>query len=176
MKFLLKIIFYPLIFLFMLIAFLPKNELYYFALLELKKENIVIAKETTKENFFGFEIDSASTSFNGLPIANIDSTKIQTLLFTNTIEISNIQVEQGFSKFVPSKIDEVIIKYTVLNPLFIIMNAKGKEFSVQGHFDIVSLKFHLDIDASKSFIKNYSMILKYLKQTKEGGYYFEYAL
>lgn len=174
MKLLFKIIFYPLFFLYMLLLFLPKSEIYYFVLEKLAKENIYVKNEDIKEKLFGIEFSNAIIEYNTIDIAKVKKSSIYTCFFDTQITIDHIQIDKTLEQFVPSQIDNIFIRYSVLNPLFVTLKGDGKEFNIDGKLDLMNQVLRLELKASKSFKSIYPMVLKQFKKSKEGGYYIEY--
>ena len=174
MKFLFKLIIFPLIFLYLLLFFLPKTQIYYFVLNQLAKEKVFVKNEKVDEKLFGMDLSNAVIEYNTIDMAKVKNTSLYTCFFDTKISINDIKIDESLKQFVPLEVDSVFIHYSVLNPLFITLNGTGKDFDMDGKFDILNQSFILNLNASKKFQSIYPMVLKQFKKTKEGRYYIEY--
>jgi len=68
-----KILLYPILFVVLCLAFLPKQNLYFLGEKELKKYDIIISDEKFTPSLFGFKITNASIYIQGVNIAKIDN-------------------------------------------------------------------------------------------------------
>ncbi len=100
MKKLLKIFIYLLVFIFSIIAFLPKESFYNLLEKELEKQQVVISNEIRKEKLFDLDVLNANIYYQGLNIAKVDEVSFSTYLFYTQIDINNVQISENFTSFV----------------------------------------------------------------------------
>ena len=170
----LKSIIFFIIFLYLFVAFLPKENLYYFGLEQLKKYSVVVKNETIKEGYFDFELNKADIFFKGINAVHIEKIYLKSLLFDTTFLVEKIKVDEVFKRFVPAKIDKVLLKYSIFNPLFVNINLEAKGIRGYGFIDILNKKLIINLKPSKKFIRDYKMVLKKLKKQSNGEYKIEY--
>jgi len=177
MKIILKTILFSLLFMVVFILFLPKEQLFIKAVNEAYKQKVYLQNYTFSEDLISSNIKNTNIIYDGINIVNIKNTDIKVWLFYNDINIKNISLDESLNSFVPSKIDNVNINYSVLNPLFVNANVKSKLFSVKINFDILNMKLNAVFKSSKFFRNKYSKLLKELKYDKKiKDYTYEYKL
>jgi len=172
-KLLIKFIFFLLFFVYALLFFAPKKEIYYMVEQKIKPLDIIIDKESFYDNGFVFGIDNADIYFKGIKSARLDSINITMLLFYNKISIPAFRLNDDFSDFLPAKIKFINIKHTILNPLEISINAKGDFGKADGVVDLKTRTIKILFRFSKTVVTKYRQTLRGLKKTKE-GYRYEY--
>jgi hypothetical protein len=148
-KFILKTIIVIILFLYMLIVFLPKENLYYFALEKPIDQKVEITSNKIEDKYIGFSITNSKIKYEKIDVGSIGNIDIRTLLFQTTIDISNFKVQKLLKNFLPYDMRYIKITHNLLNPLVI------------------------DIKLSKQFKINNKQIMQYLTKTKN-GYRYEY--
>ena len=180
MKYILKFVSYLLFFIFMLIIFLPKANIYYFALENLQEKKIQISNKTIKDNPLGLIIKDINIKYENIGISDISKILVKTYLFYTTINIDNIKVDNSLNKFVPNEIKNITISYSVIDPMKIKITSNFSMGSCTGSIDLMQKVVKLDIIAAKKFKSKYRHIVKQLKQiktepnSKEDRYTYEY--
>ena len=119
MKTIFKYIGYFFFLLFTILIFLPKNNMYYKAEEQLSKNKIIITNEDIKSGLFNFEINQASLIYSKSKFAKVEDVKIKSYLFYNSVDVTNIEVLDKFTKQYPIKTKSLNLSYSVLNPLFV---------------------------------------------------------
>jgi len=176
MKLVLKSILIFLIFLYSLVYFLPKENLYYFALEKLQNEKILINSKKIKDKFFSLNIKDSVIFYDSIKALEVSNIDLNIYLFTNSLNISNISLDDMLKRFLPSKIKTLEVSYTILNPLVVNIKANLVQAKVYGIFDITSNTVTLYLKPSKQFLKLYKDILKNMKKQENGEYKIEYKL
>jgi len=167
MKIILKSLVYFLFFLMMLIAFLPKENIYYFALEQLNNKKIELNQNKIDDGYFKFIVDELQIKYDGLKVSDISNVEFDMFIYQTKIDISNIKVDNSFSKFVPNKIDTLTLSHTIINPLSIDINSKFNLGFCTGTIDLLNRVVKLDIVVAKAFKTKYRYIVKELKKSKE---------
>lgn len=175
MKKLLKIFIYLLVFIFSIIAFLPKESFYNLLEKELEKQQVVISNEIRKEKLFDLDVLNANIYYQGLNIAKVDEVSFSTYLFYTQIDINNVQISENFTSFVPNLINNIKLKYSIFNFAKINIEGKGSFGEFIGEFDIFTKKIRIELNASSLMKNSYSKLLKNMKFENE-RYIYEYKL
>jgi hypothetical protein len=175
MKKLFSIIIYSILFLFLVVIFLPKQEIYNFALTKLADKEIIVQDELFQDKYLNTQIDNTNIYIKGIKSAVVSKITFETFIFYNKLGINDIKISENFKNFVPTQINLVEVKYSVLNPLFVDIKLDGDEFKGNGYIDLVNKKINLTIYPSNKFIRSYSMILKNMKMINSKEYSYEYS-
>ena len=169
----LKTIGFSLFFIASIMFFLPKTNFYYLVENELKKQNIVISNETIIESGFKLDIKDADVFFNSIKSAKVKDIEITSLLFYNSVDITDVKLYALAGSFFPTKIQNITFRYTILNPLNININANGGFGKAKATFSIVDKRLHLTINPSKKMLKRYKKTLRFLTKNKDGAYSYD---
>jgi tRNA A37 threonylcarbamoyladenosine dehydratase len=171
-----QIISYIVLFILLLVAFLPKENLYYFALEELKKYDLLVKNETIKDGYYDFAINDADFVLKGIDAVGVKSIHISTMFVSSKVDITNVSVDQSLRQFVPSKLETLSIKHVITNPLIIDITLSAKEIKGYGIFNILEKKLVVFLSPSKKFVRDYKKLLRKAKKQSNGEYKIEYQL
>ena len=173
-KKLFKFFLYALFFIAMLIFFIPKISLYYFAEKQfMKPYSLIVSSEKLQDNGFSLTIKDAKITLKSIPSAEVKTIDIKVLALYNTISIKDIKLASMASSFVPLNIYNIDIKYTILNPLNITIKSSGDFGDVDGRVDIVKREIYITLKASQIMRSKFKTTLKVLKRDKNGEYIYE---
>jgi len=158
-------------FLFILLMWLfaPKQELYYLLEQKLKEKDIVFSNETVTDTWFGLNIKNADIYVKGVKMANTADLQQNVFFFYNTLKIENININESLHAMAPKAIDELNIKYSVLNPLQISMDGLGSFGTAMGTVALKEKQVHIDFPVAKDI----QTFKKFLKKDETGGWYYE---
>lgn len=149
MKIILRSLVLSVLFIYALLIFLPKENLYYLALEKLSDHKVEVVSSSIKDTNFGLNISNSKIKYEKIDVAAVDRIFFKTLLFKTELNIQNLKVQKSLKKFFPYDMKYIKITHNILDPLAV------------------------DIKLSKQFkIKNKD-ISKYLTKT-ENGYRYEY--
>mgnify|MGYP000125550911 CR=1 FL=1 len=162
-------------FVFLLVVFLPKQELYYLLLKELNKNEIVLDEKYFSDTNLGLKIEDTQVYIKGIKASNIENITLDTFLFFNKLQIKDIKISENFKQFVPAQIDNVSVVYSVMNPLFVDISFRAKEYKGNGFVDIINRKIIINLYPSNKFIRSYSMLLRNMKKINAKEYRYEYS-
>jgi len=165
-----KFFVYLLFFIFALILFMPKSSLYYFAETELKEFGVLISNETLVESFSTLKVKNLDVSVKGIESVDIVSADFTLLGVYNNISFQNIKLSSIVEAYLPSKIEDMNIVYSLLHPLSIRAKAIGDFGEVNANFDLLELKLKADLKPSKLMLRRYRSSLHFFKKSKEGEY------
>ena len=177
MKNLSKYFLYLVLFLSVFILFLPKEQLFNYAVNKLYNEKIYLKDYTYKESLISTNIKNTNIIYDSINIVNINNIKSELFLVYNNVDIRNINLDDSLNSFVPSKIRYININYNILKPLYIYSKVDAKQYSIKIKFDILNLKIKAIFKTSQFFRKKYPKLLRELKYNKDiKDYIYEYKL
>ena len=177
MKNLSKYFLYLVLFLSVFILFLPKEQLFNYAVNKLYNEKIYLKDYTYKESLTSSNIKNINIIYDSINIANINNINGELFLVYNNVDIRDIKLDESLNSFVPSKIRYININYNILKPLYIYSKVDSKQYSIKIKFDILNLKIKAIFKTSKFFRKKYQKLLRELKYDKDiKDYTYEYKL
>lgn len=175
-KFFVKSIIFVLLFLYALLVFLPKENLYYLALENLKTYNIVIKNEIIEAKSLELSIIDANVFFKSIDAIAIDLVRIKTLLFYSSIDATNVKIDKALKQFLPPKIDKIKIQHFITNPLNISISFNAKDIKGYGTFNLLERKLNINFSVSNKFVREYGALLRQAKKQSNGEYKLEYQL
>ena len=158
-------------FLFILLMWLfaPKQELYYLLEQKLKEKDIIISNETVVDTWFGVNIQNADIYVKGIKMANVADLKLNVFFFYDTLEVENINIDEALQAMAPKSIDELKVKYSVIDPLHVTIDGLGSFGTASGAVSLKEKQIHIDFPVAKDI----QTIKKFLKKDKTGGWYYE---
>ncbi len=164
---------YTFIFFISLEFFTPKVQLFYLLEQQIHKFDVVIDEKSVEDTGFSLKINSFDIYVKGIKSVNIEELKITPFLVYNYIGIKNIHLDDTMKSFLPLDIESVDIKYSIFNPLNILIHAKGDFGEASAKVNILDKKVSASLEPSGIMKKRFSQTLKMLKKSKEGGYTYE---
>lgn len=175
MKSILKSLMIFLFILMALIAFLPKKNLYFLAETFLEQKKIILYGERITEKPFALSLNTVKLNYNGIDAGNIELLSSQIYLFYNTINVKNATFVQEISQFVPNKIQNLKIQYSVLSPLKVLVNSSGDYGVLKGFFQIPKRELTLVLEPSRQMQAKYKSLMNKFKQI-DGQYVYRATL
>ncbi len=151
----------------MLIVFLPKENIYYFILENIKKDKIELTQNSIQDKYLKFIVDDIKINYEGVEVSQVGSFDLDLFIYRTAINLDKIKVDESFNKFVPSKIDNLSLTHTIFNPLYIDIDAKFKLGSCVGEIDLLNRIVSLNIIVAKGFKTRYRYMVNQLKLSKE---------
>ncbi|MBU1927971.1 hypothetical protein KKG77_03115 [bacterium] len=156
-----------------LIFFAPKLGMYYFLENELKAYDVIISGETLKDEGVSLNIKDGQIFVKSIESASIEECDVTLLLFYNAINATEITLSQSAKSFVPLKVQELKLSYTLFNPLHIKAYAVGEFGSAQAQVNILDRTIHVDLQASEMMSKGYKNSLREFKKSEDGGFTYD---
>jgi hypothetical protein len=150
-------------------VFAPKQELYYLLEQKLKEKNIIISNETVKDTWFGVNIKNADIYVKGIKMAKVDNFQLNIFFLYNSVEAENISMDSSLEAIAPKSIDELKIKYSIIDPLHVTIDSLGSFGTASGFVELKEKVVHIDFPVAKDI----QTIKKFLKKDKTGGWYYE---
>lgn len=172
-KSILKFFAYLAFFVTALIFFAPKLGMYYFLENELKSYDVIISGETLEDEGMSLNIKDGQIFVKSIESATIKECELTFLLFYNSINAKEITLSQSAKSFLPLKIEELSVRYTLLNPLYIKVYAVGEFGSATAHVDILQRTAHVDLVPSEIMNKEYKNSLREFKKSEDGGFTYD---
>jgi len=172
----LKFIFIFLFFIFALLAFLPKTNLFYFAETFLQKKEIYISDENIVDKFYKVQVKDANIIYEDILIGNFKQLDVTPMLFYNKIILNNAKMLSDNFKFIPKELKTLELVYSILSPKLIEIKSKSSIGDLHGNFDLIAQTISLELNANKQEERRYRQILKYFKKHKGGKYTYEKKL
>ena len=164
---------YFIFFIFALIYFVSKISIYYFVEKELKNYEIIISNEELQESSFNLHITGGTLSVKSVESANIGQADMKTYGLYNSIELQEIVLSKTVSSFVPSKIKNATVSYTLFNPTNIQIKASGEFGEADAEYNLLNKTLYLKLKPSKKMLTRYKSTLNNLKESENGEYIYE---
>ena len=177
MRFLKKIVkalLWSLLFLYLAVAMLPKEALFYKAETLLQPFKVYVNESGTSDRLLAFDINDATILFQDIEAAKIDTIRLTTLLFYNAVTVSPFRVKEDLAAFVPPVVDSLQLTHHIFMPHRIALYAKGDFGEARGYVDLLARRVHIDIDFAAVVSRNHRALLQMVRKNNE-GYYYEYA-
>lgn len=173
MKKIFKLFLYIFVFLAFFLYFLPKESFYNLLEKELEKNQIIVSNEIKDDKAFSLIVSNADIFYQGINGAKIDEMRFETYLFYTNIRLKNINILESLSSFVPTPIDEVVIRHSIFNFYKIKIESKGIFGELTGDINLFTKELKLELNASDKMKTSYSKLLKNMKFENE-RYFYEY--
>jgi len=161
---------YILFFIVALMYFMPKESIYFFAEKQLQKYHIVIAHESVKDRGLSLELRHFDVYVESIQSAKIEKVDIALFGVYNEIKANNIELSTAVASMLPTKIESVNIKYSILNPLNVTLNAVGAFGTLQGVANIKERKITAELKPSSLMQRKYRSALLNFKKQANGEY------
>jgi len=164
----------------MVLIFLPKENLYYFGLEQLKSQKVELTQKSVVDTNFGLLLDKIGVKYEGIDISNIDKINFSTYLFTSSLNIDRVKVDSSFNKFAPENIRFINVTHSIIDPTNLIIKSEFKLGKCDGYVNLINRTVKLNLVVSNKFKTKYRYIVKLLKKdiskksTKEEYYNYEY--
>ena len=166
-----KYLFYLFAFIYLLLFFLPKSELYYKSEELLSKKEIYINDEIVKEKPFGLNIKGAKVIYESLLVGGIKEIDADIFLFYNSLELKGVNLRVGALKFIPKNAKEIKITYSIKDVKRVYFSAISDIGEIKGSFNLFKQKISVFLKRKKG--ARYNEILRYFKKDKKGEYRYE---
>ncbi len=161
---------YVAFFLLALMYFTPKESVYYFAEHELKNFKVIVSNEEIIDKGFTLELSNLDVYFESIESAKIDKMDVALFGLYDKIEAQNIVLSSVASSFIPVKITQINILYSVIDPLHVKLNAVGEFGEVHGVVSVLDRNASLILKPSKLMRTSYRKTLRNLRKKADGEY------
>ncbi len=156
-----------------LMYFTPKVSIYYFLETQLKPYDVIISSESVQDSGLTLSIEDGVVFVKSIDSAKIKNVDITILGLYNALSVSEIELSSVAASFVPLKIAQVDIIYSVIDPLNITANAVGEFGEVQAIANLLERIVHVKLVPSALMKKDYKHTLKNLKKSENGEFVYD---
>jgi hypothetical protein len=162
------------------IAFIPIKNLYFLGQEELLKKNIFVNESSISTFFVSTTIEGATFYFEDIKALNAKSIGINIFGLYNSFYFEDINIDKALKDFLPLKIQDLSIVYSILYPTKAFISGEGDFGVLEGYVDLINKKVFLSIDASSLMKKSFNKLLSMMKTIKDKNhknrYIYEYNL
>ena len=151
---------------FCVLAFMPKEEIYYAIEQQLATYDIKLNEQSLKSGIFTLEAKDVDVYLKGIKIAHIDTIECFLLLWADYIKISNVELDDSLANLAPKHIESLDISYSILAPKQLKIDSKGDFGVVNGYAD-TNGTLHLDFVE----VKDIKTFKNELSKNNNGWYY-----
>lgn len=156
-----------LLILFVIVIFMPKEEIYFRLEKELVKHDIELNEESRSEGIFSLSLKHVTVYVKGIPLATIEELDLFTLLFYTSIHFDTLIIDESLKTMVPTEIESLRISQTIWSPLNLTVKAEGPFSEARGSADLDKRMLRMDFNDTKAL----GMLKSKLKQGEDGWYY-----
>ena len=157
------------IFIISLVAFLPKENLYYALTEKLANKSLSISNETIQGGFFSLLLENGDVSFKNLDAFHFDTLTCSTTLLNTKFELLN-------TKFDGLSFEFIELHWVFYKPQTLTITIDGTHLQGSGVYDLKEKKLTISFIPSQKFKEKYSMLLLQGEQKSNGEYTLEYNL
>lgn len=151
-----------------ILAFMPKQALYYkFEEALANGYDIKLNEKTLDEGLFSVTLKEVTVYVKGIDVATIKELKLSTFLFYNRIALESLHLDDTLKRMMPQETEKAVIAYSVLSPLEVSIEASGSFGLMDGVADLKGQKVRLDFNESKHI----EMLKPQLKKDEKGWFY-----
>ncbi len=150
-----------------LLAFMPKEELYFRAEQALASQGIEINEGEMKENLFGLKLKDAEVYVEGIKVATVKQVSFLTLLLYSKIEADEVETDVSLQSMVPASIAHIAVTHSLLHPRTLFIEAEGSFGKVEGTLSLATRTLHLDLVETGKI----DTVRNLLKHGEKGWYY-----
>lgn len=169
---LLKGLFWVVCFIWIVIAFLPKSNLFYLAENYLKEQKIIFNNEELHDYLGMFDVKNSEVYYDGLHVGNIDKVSIIPAILYNSISINNASFADNMKQFVPKNIKSLHVRHTLFYPIVAFISSSGDFGEIRGEINFYTKKLKLVLAPAENFASSYSAIASQFKK-QEDKYIYE---
>ena len=169
----LRIFIYSIVFLMTVVYFFPIQKAMSYTLDKYGKKYDIEAFAVMNNSYLTYKGNDSIVFYKGTKSMDIEEITISPFILSNEILLSNVTLHSLFAGFVPSKVDYISTKYTVLNPNKLILESSGDFGKLNGFINTTHI--FLELSPSALMLKKYSFLLTYFKK-ENNLYIYEHAL
>ncbi|GHV59106.1 hypothetical protein FACS1894103_1830 [Campylobacterota bacterium] len=157
----------------LIIAFLPKKELYYFAEQLLLDYRINVNNETAVDYALALRLKNADLVYDRMPIAKIDNMSLLTTFFYNRFEVMPFVFSNELAALMPARIDRLEAVHTIFMPHLVFVSGAGQFGEFEGKIDLISRIFTVTLTAPQEIVDQYAQVFQMMTKLESGGYAYE---
>lgn len=152
---------------------LPKINLYYQFEHEIKPYGIILSGEQLDDKGLWLNIKDATLYVKQIESAHAQNIDVIFLGLYNRIDLKKIALSSTFEQFVPTDIEHLRVRYSVLDPLHITVDAAGDFGTAQAKASLNERTIAVTLQPSKLMKTRFRSTLNRLKKDETGGYLYE---
>lgn len=137
---------------------------------------VKIFENKIEENLFSLELLDGKLLYEGVQVATFQKAEIMLLGFDNSVHVHSVVLSGLVKNFLPQKIEQIDVRYSLLHPLEVQFWAKGNFGSAEGSYEIKENKIMVNLHPSKMMQMHFRSSLREFKKLKSGVYYYEKSL
>lgn len=153
---------------FFLLAFMPKEELYYKLEETLAQNDIKINEKHMESGIFSLTLYEVDIYIKGIKLVTIEEIDFFTLLFYTSVDIDKLLLDDSLKSMAPTHIEMATLTHNVMAPTEIEMVGEGTFGSLEGIINLNENSVRVDFNNSKG-IEDFKPKL----QEDEKGWYYE---
>lgn len=150
-----------------LLAFMPKEEIYFRAEQALASQGVEINEGQMEEHLFGMTIKDATIYVQGINVATVKEASLFTLLFYTRVEADDIQADASLAHMLPASVVRLVLTHSLMHPETVYIEAEGSFGKAEGTLSLQTRKLHLDLVKTGKI----ETVRNLLKHGKQGWYY-----
>lgn len=154
---------------FVLILFMPKQEIYYKLEESLDQNDIRLNEESIDEGWFSLTLHKVDVYVKGIQLATIDEVNVFTLLFYTKVEIENLFLDESLKSKMPTKIEALYANHSIMMPWSVHLEVFGPATGATGSINLKENTLHLDLNNTST--KDIEMLQSVLQKNEKGWYY-----
>ncbi len=167
-----KIFLFVILFIYTLVVFLPKKELYYLGERYLAKYKVYISNETLSDLGIAFFVKDGTIYYEGINGGKVESISVILTLLYNKIEISDVAISDDLKDLVPGNVKSVSATYGVWLPHLVSLEGNGEFGEFDGDVNLIERKVKIVFNPSKEVETKFTdQLRRFLKKTEEGYLY-----
>ncbi|GEM_PF-652984 len=173
MKRLKLIIIYAVVFVGLLLFFVPKIYCYYALEKQLEQFNVRIAQEHVSDQGFSLLVTEGKIYYDDLYVGTFEKLSILPLLVYNRASIENFAISKEMNRFAKGSVSEVNVHHSIVSPWTLYITAHADIGDVTAEVHLKEKHIALLLEPSQALMKRSPFWLRQLKKTEEGGYAYE---
>ncbi len=173
MKRLKSIFLYAIVFLGLLLFFMPKIYLYYAVEEQLDSKNIRISNEKVYDRGFNLAVEEGSLYYDDLVVGKFERLSLLPVILFNRVNVDNFTFSDDMSRFAKGTVQNVNVTHHIITPLTLYVSLKADAGDIIGEVNIKDRNISLQLTPSPALLKESPFWLKKLKKSDDGGYLYE---
>jgi len=154
----LKFLLFAVLFVALVILFLPKENFYYLAETQLSKYKVALNNESVKDSGFVLSVENADVLYGSENVAHIEELSVAPFIVYNEINIKNISVAKNLQSFIPAEAESITLKVSAFFPVKVWINIEGEFGKIYGSYNIYSKNIHLNLEPGNGFAAKYPLL------------------
>ena len=168
-----KVVLYILFAIYLFVALLPKENLYYKILQEVEKYGIEVDTKKLQDDYLSFTVFDSIVYYQGLEICEVSKVKTSTTLYDTKIYIPSIIFSGMIKEFIPNTLRQLTITYSIKDIYKIKLQGYLGKVVIDGIVDLQKHILQIELIVPAKLKHKYKTLRKFMKPTSK-GYRYEY--